>query len=130
MSPDERAIRDVITTWMTASAAGDTPTVLSLMADDALFLVAGRAPFGKAEFAAGQAALAGYRIEGNSDVREVEISGNIAWVRAHLTVSMTPVAGGETNRRTGPTLTIFRRLADGRWVLARDANLLTAEAKR
>jgi ketosteroid isomerase-like protein len=32
---------------MTASQAGDIPTVLSLMADDALFMVPGRKPFGK-----------------------------------------------------------------------------------
>jgi ketosteroid isomerase-like protein len=33
-------------------------------------------------------------------------------------------------RRSGPTLSIFRRLGDGRWVLARDANLLTVEPTR
>ena len=43
MSPDERAIRDLVDTWMKASQAGDTATVLSLMADD------GRAPGAGAE---------------------------------------------------------------------------------
>jgi ketosteroid isomerase-like protein len=37
---------------------------------------------------------------------------------------MTP-PGGAPLRRAGPTLTILRKEADGRWRLARDANLMT-----
>ena len=33
-------------------------------------------------------------------------------------------------RRSGPTPSIFRRVAGGRWVLARDANLLTVDGAR
>ena len=47
MTEDERAIRELIATWMRASMAGDTDTVLSLMADDVVFMVAGQEPFGK-----------------------------------------------------------------------------------
>jgi uncharacterized protein (TIGR02246 family) len=129
MSPDEKAIRDVISTWLTASATGDSSTVLSLMSDDVVFLVAGRPPFGKKEFAAGQDALKTHRIEAASDVKEVIVEGNLAFARAHLTVTMTPLAGGAPLHRSGPTLSIFRRVAGGRWVLARDANLLTVVAK-
>ena len=128
MTADERAIRDVIANWLRASAQGDASAVLSLMSDDVLFLVAGREPFGKKEFAAGQNALATHRIEATSDVREVAIDGDLAYARAQLTVAMTPVGGGATLRRSGPTLSIFRRQSDGRWLLSRDANLLTVES--
>jgi ketosteroid isomerase-like protein len=37
VSPDERAIRDLVETRMKASRAGDTATVLSLMSDDVIF---------------------------------------------------------------------------------------------
>jgi uncharacterized protein (TIGR02246 family) len=127
MNPDQQAIRDAIALWLKASAAGDTRTVLSLMSDDVLFLVAGRPPFGKAEFSAGQDALASHRLDATADVREVEISGDLAYARTQLTVTMTPVSGGPSIRRSGPTLSIFRRQDDGRWVLARDANLLTVD---
>jgi uncharacterized protein (TIGR02246 family) len=130
VSPDERAIRDVITTWLSASAAGDSQKLLSLMSDDVVFLVAGRPPFGKQEFAASQSSLASHRIEATSDVREVVVAGDLAYARAQLAVTMTPTAGGKPLRRTGPTLSIFRRLGDGRWVLIRDANLLTVEESR
>jgi ketosteroid isomerase-like protein len=36
MSDDERAIRDLVDTWMSATKAGDLRTVLSLMADDVI----------------------------------------------------------------------------------------------
>ena len=58
MGDDERAIRAVIATWMRASAAGDTATILGLMADDVVFLVAGQPPFGKEKFAVAQHELA------------------------------------------------------------------------
>jgi uncharacterized protein (TIGR02246 family) len=38
MSNDEQEIRQLIATWMAATKAGDVETVLSLMADDAVFL--------------------------------------------------------------------------------------------
>ena len=36
MTDDERAIRELVSTWMTASEMGDVDTVLSLMADDVI----------------------------------------------------------------------------------------------
>jgi uncharacterized protein (TIGR02246 family) len=130
MTDDERAIREVIATWLRASAAGDTATVLSLMADDVVFLVPGRPPFGKEAFAAAQPGLAAFRFDADSQVREVRVTGDWAYCWTHLTVVMTPTDGGPPVRRSGHTLSVFRRLADGRWVLARDANLLTVEKDR
>lgn len=130
MNADERAIRQVIGRWLEASADGDSDAVLSLMSDDVVFVVAGRPPFGKKEFAAGQSALATHRIEARSEIQEVEVSGDLAYARTHLTVTMTPLAGGQPLRRSGATLSIFRRQDDGRWLLTRDANLLTVEQPR
>lgn len=125
MSDDEQAIRRLIATWMTASAAGDIPTVLGLMADDVVFLTAGQKPFGKAEFAERSRQMAGLKIEGRSEIRELEIAGSWAWCRNELSVAVT-TPDGKVVRRAGPTLAILRKQPDGRWLLARDANLLTA----
>lgn len=126
MTEDERAIRNLIATWMTATQAGDQEKVLTLMADDAIFMVPGQPPFGKAEFAANSRQLKDVRMEGKSNVEEVVVSGDWAWCRTHLTVTATP-KDGPAARRSGYTLTIFRKKPDGAWVLARDANLLTKE---
>ena len=123
MSDDERAIRDLVATWMAASKAGDHDTVLRLMADDAVFMVPGREPFGKAAFAAASKGMEGVRIEGTSDIVELQVLGNWAYLRNHLNVTITPPGGAPTTR-SGYTLTILRKEADGNWRLARDANLL------
>ena len=127
MSDDERAIRELIATWMSASQAGDTATVLGLMTDDVVFMVPGHEPFGKEAFAQASASMKGTRIEGTSDIRELEVLGDWAYVRSHLQVSMTP-PGGSPMRRAGYTLTILRNGTDGKWRLARDANLLTPQS--
>jgi uncharacterized protein (TIGR02246 family) len=125
MTDDERAIREVVDTWMAASTAGDTATVLSLMADDVVFLTPGKEPFGKREFAASASAQAAFRIDGKADVREVRASGDWGFTWAHLDITMTPTDGSPAVRKSGYTLTVFQKLPNDRWVLARDANLLT-----
>ena len=127
MTEDERAIRTVVDTWMKASQAGDVATVLSLMTDDAVFMVPGQEPFGKEAFAAASQGMQDVRLEGRSDIRELRVLGDWAYMRSHIEVTMTP-PGGEPVRRAGYTLTILRKEPDGKWRLARDANLLTVRA--
>jgi uncharacterized protein (TIGR02246 family) len=122
MSSDERAIRDLVETWMAATKAGDTARVLSLMADDAVFMVPGQEPFGKEAFAAASKALKGMTFDGKSDIRELRVLGDWAYLRSFIRVAITP-AGDKPARRQGWTLTILRK-EGGRWLLARDANLM------
>ncbi|HEY1243671.1 MAG TPA: SgcJ/EcaC family oxidoreductase [Hyphomicrobiaceae bacterium] len=123
MSEDERAIRDLIATWMAASKAGDHDTVLSLMTDDVAFMVPGREPFGKEAFAAASRSGGPSLIDGTSDIVEIKVLGDWAWLRTRLKVTIAPPAGAATTR-SGYTLTILRKEPDGKWRLARDANLL------
>ena len=124
MTPDEKAIRDLVSQWMAASKAGDLTTIQSLMTDDVLFLVAGQKPFGREAFSTRTKEMKNTTIEGKSDIQEVVVSGDWAWMRNRLEVTVT-MPDGTQSRRAGPTLTIFRRRADGRWAIARDANLLS-----
>jgi uncharacterized protein (TIGR02246 family) len=124
MTSDEQQIRELIDRWMKASSTGDTATVLGLMADDALFLVAGKAPFGKQEFAETNRKMKDVKLEGKNEIREIQITGDWAWCRSDVDVRSTS-PGGKPVHRAGPVLTIFHKKPDGAWVLARDANLLT-----
>ena len=124
MTEDERAIRDLVATWMAATKRGDLETVLSLMADDVIFMVAGREPFGKAEFAAASQGMDGVRVEGEAEIAELKVLGDWAYLRNRLTVTVFPGSGQALLKRTGYTLSIFRKEPDGRWLLARDANLM------
>jgi uncharacterized protein (TIGR02246 family) len=125
MTDDERAIRNLVEMWMSATRAGDVATVLSLMADDVIFMVPGQKPFGKEAFAAASDSMKNVRFDGRSDIEELQVLGDWAYLRNHIDVTITP-EGGSASRRAGYTLTILRKQADGRWVIARDANLLTA----
>jgi uncharacterized protein (TIGR02246 family) len=127
MTEDERAIRALVDRWLAASKAGDLATVLSLMADDVVFMVPGQKPFGKEAFAAASQGQGKFRMEGTSRIEELKVLGDWAYLRNHLTVTMTPNDGGQAVRRSGHTLTILRKEPAGNWVLARGANLLTVE---
>jgi uncharacterized protein (TIGR02246 family) len=127
MTNDEQAIREVVATWLAASKAGDVETVLGLMTDDVLFMVPGSAPFGKEEFAAASRAMKEVEFEGTSEIVELHVCGDWAWIRNRLRVVVTP-PGAARMVRSGYTLTILRKEQDGKWRLARDANLLAPEA--
>ena len=127
MTDDERAIRQVVDMWMAASKTGDLQTVLSLMTDDVIFMVPGQEPFGKEAFAAAAKGTGSMQIEGSSEILELRVFGDWAFIRNRIEISVTPPSGNPV-RRSGYTLTLLRKEADGRWRLARDANLLTARS--
>lgn len=128
MSSDEQEIRQLVATWIDATKTGDTDTVLSLMADDVVFLVTGQPPMiGKVAFAAAMRAQSGQgsrpHFEGTSEIQEIEVLGNWAYMWTKLTVVITPPGGTSPMTRAGNTLTILKK-QNGKWVLARDANML------
>ena len=129
MNADEQEIRTLIETWMEATRAGDLETILSLMTDDVVFLVCGQAPMvGKQSFREASKAMAAAgapTFEGQSEIQEVQVLGDWAYLWTRLTVAVTPPGGGRKLERAGHTLSILKK-EHGRWRLARDANLLTA----
>ncbi|MBZ9863209.1 SgcJ/EcaC family oxidoreductase [Mesorhizobium sp. CA12] len=126
MTDDATAIRQVVETWMAASRKGDLETVLGLMTDDVVFMVPGKEPFGKEAFAAASRGMGETKIDGDSEIVELKLLGDWAYIRNRIDMTATP-PGGEPVRRSGYTLTLLRKENDGRWRLARDANLLAAK---
>lgn len=95
-----------------------------LMADDMVFLTPGRGPFGKREFLEGSQQSAGkVKVSLQADVMEVRVAGDLGYCWLKLAVTVTPPDGGPPMRHAGQTIGIYRR-ESGRWVLARDANLV------
>ena len=129
MLNDEQSIRELVAEWQKAAAAGDLSKLLTLMAEDVIFYVVGQPPMrGSETFAAAfRADVQHVRIESTATIEEIQIADNVAHLANYLTVTMTPLQGGPTMRRSGYTLTILRKEPDGRWVLFRDANMLTPE---
>ena len=126
MQSDEEQIRQLVSTWMSATKAGDVSSILSLMSDDVVFLVPGRPPMRKDEFAStarAQAGKAAPTIDGTSEIQEIKVIGDWAFMWTKLSVVVTPRDGSQPMERAGHTLSILKK-EQGKWVLARDANLL------
>ena len=98
MTDDERAIRQLVETWMIATKNGDNATVLTLMTDDAIFVVPGKEPFGKDAFAAAARGMADPHMEGRSDIVELQVLGNWAFIRNRIDMTMTPPNGEPVHR--------------------------------
>ena len=130
MGPDERAIREVHSTWIDAVNAGDLVRLLSLMADDVVFLNPGRAPLGRdGFFAVFSAAHQQARINCSSELEEVVVVGEVAYTLSRDSLSVTPRVGGEAMQLAGHRITVYRKQPDGRWLLARDAHTLSPVEK-
>jgi uncharacterized protein (TIGR02246 family) len=128
MESDEQEIRQLVATWMAATKAGDIERVLSLMADDVVFLMPGQPPMaGKPAFAAAAKAQSNQeppQFDGTSEIQEIQVFGEWAFMWAKLSVSVTPPGRVSAITRAGHTLSILKK-QNGKWVLARDANMLS-----
>lgn len=127
-SSDEEAIRGLVDTWLIASERGDLPRMLNLLADDVIFMVPNKEPFGKEEFSRSYEETKGTKMKTESDIQEIKIIGDWAWMRNFLRVTFTD-ANGESSKHSGYVLTILNKRPGGSWVIARDANLLTPEGR-
>lgn len=126
MQSDEEQIRQLIATWMAATQSGDVDAVLALMSEDVVFLVPGQPPMRKSDYAAlakAQAGQAAPKIVGTSDIQEIKVLGDWAFMWTKLSVAVTTPDGSPPITRAGHTLSVLKK-ENGKWLLARDANLL------
>ena len=123
---DELQIRELVDSWIAASNARDLPALIGMMTDDIVFMTPGRAPFGKAEFAADVERMKSVAIDARAEVQEIEVFGPRAYIRNHVRVELTS-PGQAPKRVSGYAMSVLRKEADGRWRIARDANLVMPE---
>jgi len=111
--------------WRRLTAEGNLDGLLSLLSDDVIFLTPGNPPITKQDFAAGfRQVAAKARIESTQDVKELRVSGEIAYAWSHLTIVLIPNDGGKRSESSGHVLSVYQRSPSGRWLLSRDANLV------
>lgn len=127
MTRDEQEIRTLVSTWIEATKKGDIQTILGLMTEDVVFLLPGQSPMiGRAAFEAAakaQDAKAKPEFDGTSEIQEIQILGDYAYIWTRLKVVITPPDGSSSITRAGHTLSILKKQS-GKWMIARDANLL------
>ncbi|WP_218146858.1 hypothetical protein [Nitrosospira sp. Nsp14] len=83
----------------------------------------------KADFAAAARAQSGQgnkgapQFDGRSEIREIKVLGDWAFMWTKLTVIVTSPSDAQSMTRAGYTLSILKKQR-GKWLLARDANML------
>ena len=122
---DVQQIRSVVDTWMKASKEGDLSTIMNLMTEDVIFLTPGNAPMQRQEFeVATKVVTSKMKIEGYPEIQEITVTGDLAICWNKLEIAITPTDGAPSVKRSGTTLSVFRRGEDGKWRIWRDANML------
>ena len=129
MGPDEREIRAMHSIWIDAVNAGDLARLLTLVAEDVVFLTPGQAPLGREGFSSNfMTARQQMRICCTSELEEVVVVGEVAYTRSRDALSVSPRAGGKAAQLAGHRMTVYRKQRDGRWLLSRDVHTLFAVA--
>jgi len=105
-----------------AFAAGDADAVAAEYTEDALLMPPDNpSQVGRAAIAAVyRAYFKDFKCSIKTEVQEVEVAGDWAFMRGLFTTVVTPKAGGPLQGGHGKYLVIARRGADGVWRFARD----------
>ena len=78
---------------------------------------------GKAAFASAQSGLTEIDIDATSEIQEIRVFGDWAYIWTNLNLVMTLKSGGAPVKRAGNTLSILQK-QNGAWLIFRDANML------
>src|SRR5260370_29889235 len=129
MACDEREIRRVHLMWIDAVNAGDLARLLTLVAEDVVFLTPGQAPFGREGFSSNfRTAHQQMRICCTSELEEVIVGGEVAYTRSRDALSVTPRAGGKAAQFAGQRTTAYRKQRDRCLLLSRHVHTFSALA--
>lgn len=130
MRSDEQAVREAHSAWIDAVNSGDLARLLVMITDDVVFLNPGEGCVGRDGFPTKfSAAHKQLRICCVSELTEVVVVGEVAYTLSRDSLPVSPRAGAEETRLAGDRMTIYRKQPDGRWLLARDANVLSPVVK-
>src|SRR5262249_17435488 len=130
MTSDEREIRTVHSSWIDAVNTGDLARLLTLLAEDVVFLTPGQAPVGREGFSSNfMTAHKQMQIGCTSELEEVVCVAEVAYTGSRDGLSVIPRASGKPAQLAGHRMTVYRKQRDGRWFLSRDVHTLSAVEK-
>ena len=118
---DAQVLRGMVDQWLDAFNAGDAARLSSLYMDDAV----GMPPDGPDNV--GREAMRRdfdemfeqFTYSETAPVEEVQVFGDVAFIRGTWRDLATPKMGGDAEESTGKWLWITRRQPDGQWKIAR-----------
>jgi uncharacterized protein (TIGR02246 family) len=127
MTSDEAAIREYYDNWIRATREGLTDLGLSLVDDDAVFVMPSAPKMDKHTFVsaacAGDPEASEVEFDLKTDIHEIKVMGDYAWLWTEFTLVTTHKETGDKSKCGGHTLSILKRNGDS-WLLVRDANTM------
>lgn len=119
---DARRIRILQEEFIAAFTAGDLDRLMAFYADDAVSMAPNVPAFvGKDAIRSVYVeVLPLYTSDFSYQLDEIEVSGDLAFLRITYVDTLTPTSGGEVIRNGGHALTILRRGPDGTWKVWRE----------
>lgn len=126
---DDGPIRAEGSLWAKYYTAGDLDSLMTLYTDDVVVALHGQpALFGKQavrDYFASRIGKAETEFELEYEVERVE--GDIAWIVSKYWLIAVDRATGTTYRDAGRSMLVYRRSADGRWLIAADLDQATPD---
>ena len=119
---DADAIRALLAEYDALANAGDAAALAELYAEDVVHMPPDAASHigREALLAAMEETFGANTLQLTSVADEIEVAGDLAFMRITWDESMTPKAGGDTEQMHGNWLVILKRQADGSWKIWRD----------
>jgi ketosteroid isomerase-like protein len=123
--PDVQAVRSALQRWEAAYNSGDLNRMKGFWTDDIVALyqlnepISGLKGFWESFAAQVKATFAAYDVDYKLGIDEVDASGDMAFDRGTIHISLKSKAGGETIFFNERYLEIMRKQPDGSWRVAR-----------
>ena len=128
---DAAAIRALLADWDALANAGDAAALVELYAEDVISMppdAVGRVGR-EAILASMEETFGADTLQITSVADEVDVAGDLAFMRVTYDETITPKAGSDTELMHGNWLVILQRQADGSWKIWREMwSVFTPEA--
>ena len=120
---DLAAIAEFNRRYLDAINNGDIDTLAELTTEDHMMIASGGTPLSgkQALVDAMTGAFQRFDFDESWTPEETVVSGDLAYQRGTFIVNAIPKDGGDATRSEGNFLRIYRRQADGRWLMTRDS---------
>lgn len=120
-SDEIAAIKQLVQAWHNGWQTSDIEVLLALFTEDAILMPQGQSVVRGRDAIRSlyEAFFSAYTVEGDCDLQDIEVCGELGYFWVTYTLTATPKGKGETIRDNSKSMFILRRQTDMSWKIAR-----------